>query len=356
MSAMTMHERMTRLYAHQEPDRAPIIESPWSSTVARWRREGLPDGVDWEDYFGVDRLANVAVDNSPRYPETTLEETEAYRVYTTRWGVTQRDWRDHGGVPEFLHFTITDPDAWVQAKERMTPDPSRVDWAYLDRNYRRWRAEGAWIRGHFWFGFDVTHSWMVGTERVLLALIEKPEWVQDMIMTMLDLDIALFDMIYDRGYTVDEINWPDDLGYKQNQFMSLRMYRALIKPAHQKACAWAHARGIKVSLHSCGDVRPFVPEFIDAGVDLLNPLEVKAGMDPLALKAQYGDVLAFHGGLNAVLYEDPPLMWAEMRRVIPAMKVGGGYVIASDHSVPDNVTLAEFQEFVRLARELGSYA
>jgi uroporphyrinogen decarboxylase len=98
-----------------------------------------------------------------------------------------------------------------------------------------------------------------------------------------------------------------------------------------------------------------VPEFIDAGVDMLNPLEVKAGMDPLALKAEYGDVLGFHGGLNAVLYETPELMWDEMRRVIPAMKAGGGYVIASDHSVPDNVTLEEFREFVRLAKELGRY-
>ncbi|HQB83586.1 MAG TPA: hypothetical protein PLR50_08825, partial [Candidatus Rifleibacterium sp.] len=75
----------------------------------------------------------------------------------------------------FLHFTITDPDAWAAAKARMTPDPARVDWAHLERNYGRWRREGAWIRGHFWFGFDVTHSWMVGTERVLLALIERPE-------------------------------------------------------------------------------------------------------------------------------------------------------------------------------------
>ncbi|MGI6375167.1 MAG: uroporphyrinogen decarboxylase family protein [Anaerolineae bacterium] len=355
MTAMTMHERMSRIYAHREPDRAPIVESPWASTVDRWRREGLPAGVDWEDYFGVDRYASIAVDNSPRYPERTLEVADAYRIYTTRWGVTQRDWRDHGGVPEFLHFTITDPDAWAAAKARMTPDPARVDWAHLERNYRRWRREGAWIRGHFWFGFDVTHSWMVGTERVLLALIERPEWVQDMVMTMLDLDIALFDMLYERGYSVDEINWPDDLGYKGNQFMSRRMYRELIKPAHHKACQWAHARGVKVCLHSCGDVRPLVPEFIDAGVDMLNPLEVKAGMDPLALKAQYGDALAFFGGLNAVLYETPELLWAEMRRVIPAMKRGGGYVIASDHSVPDNVSLDEFREFVRLAKELGRY-
>jgi hypothetical protein len=62
---------------------------------------------------------------------------------------------------------------------------------------------------------------------------------------------------------------------------------------------------------------------MDAGIDMLNPLEVKAGMDPLALKARYGDKLAFHGGLNALLYEQPERMWAEMERIIPNMKAQG---------------------------------
>ena len=88
---------------------------------------------------------------------------------------------------------------------------------------------------------------------------------------------------------------------------------------------------------------------------MLNPIEVKAGMDPLALKKQYGDKLGFHGGLNAVLYEHPDTMWNEMRRVIPVMKQNGGYIISSDHSVPDSVSLEEFRAFIDLAKQLAIY-
>ncbi|OQB41971.1 MAG: hypothetical protein BWY06_00699 [Candidatus Latescibacteria bacterium ADurb.Bin168] len=88
---------------------------------------------------------------------------------------------------------------------------------------------------------------------------------------------------------------------------------------------------------------------------MLNPLEVKAGMDPVALKKQYGGRLAFHGGINAVNFTDPDALFAEMKRVIPVMKENGGYVISSDHSVPDAVSFEDFKTFVRLAKELGSY-
>jgi len=352
---LTTYERMARMYSHQDADRVPIVESPWGSTIDRWQREGLPKEVDWVDYFGLDPMPTISCDNSPRYPVHTLERTEEYTVTTSSFGVTMKNWSHTGGVPQFMDFTVVDPDSWLRAKERMTPSRDRINWAYLQENYPKWRAQGAWISAGFWFGFDVTHSWFVGTERVLVALVEKPEWIKDIIDTMLELDIALFNMIWDAGYSFDEIRWCDDMGYKQAQFFSPRTYREIVKPAHKKAADWAHARGIKAALHSCGDVNPFVPDLIDAGIDMLNPLEVKAGMNPLALKQRFGDVLAFHGGLNAVLYTDPDALWEEMRRIIPAMKVNGGYVLSSDHSVPDSVSLDEFREFVRLAKELGSY-
>jgi uroporphyrinogen decarboxylase len=352
---MSSHERILRMVEHREADRVPIVESPWGSTIERWQREGMPT-PDFTAHFGLDRIVNVGVDNSPRYPAAVLEETEEYTITRSSYGVTMRNWRHAGGVPEFLDFTIVDRDSWAEAKARMTPSDDRIPWERLKRDYARWRAEGAWLSAGFWFGFDITHSWVVGTERVLLALMEDPDWIADIVNTMLELDLALWQRILDAGYAFDEIRWPDDLGYKGNQFMSPRMYRRIIMPAHQRAADWAHARGMKVRLHSCGDVNPLVPAFIEWGVDTLNPLEVKAGMDPVALKAAYGDRLAFHGGLNAVLYERPEEMWDEMHRVIPAMREGGGYIIASDHSVPDSVSLADFGEFVRLAKELGSYA
>jgi uroporphyrinogen decarboxylase len=355
MSEMTSHERFKRMYEHREADRVPVIDTPWGATVERWRREGMPEDVHWTDYFDVDRLPAYRPDTSPRYPVETVEETDEYVVRTTSYGVTVRNWKHAASTPEFLDHTVTDPDAWRAARERMTPSPDRIDWDRLKREYPRWREQGSWVGLGFWFGFDITHSWIVGTERVLMALVENPEWVMDMFGHELDMCIAHGEMLLEAGYEFDEISWPDDMGYKLNQFFSVPMYRELLKPFHQRAIEWAHSKGMKARLHSCGDVRPFVPELVEIGLDALNPLEVKAGMDPAAVKADYGDRLVLHGGINAVLWDQPEAIEEEIRRVVPKLKAGGGYIFSSDHSVPSSVSLEDFRGIVELAKEVGSY-
>lgn len=355
MVQLTSHERMKRMYEHRDADRVPIADGPWASTIERWHREGLPAGTDFAEYFGLDKIVGIHADNSPRYPERVIEETEDYIITFTAWGATAKNWKHAGGVPEFLDFTVKDRDSWAETKERMTPDRDRVNWEHLKNSYPKWRREGAWIGASFWFGFDVAHAWMIGTERVLGVMLEDPEWLSDIFNHYLDVDLALFQMVWDAGYEFDEISWPDDMGYKQHTFFAPRMYRDLLKPVHKRAADWAHARGVKVKLHSCGYIEPLIPDLIDLGIDMLNPIEVKAGLDPLALKDKYGERLAFHGGLNALLYNHPEQMWTEMKRVIPPMKKNGGFVIGSDHSIPDAVSFKDFQHFVDLAFELGSY-
>lgn len=355
MSELTSHERMKRMFEHRDADRIPVTDGPWSSTIARWHHEGLPKGVHYAEYFGLDRGASIGPDTSPQFPARTIEETEEYAIQTTRWGATQKVFKNRGGVPEYLDFVVKTPEDWAVAKARMTPTRDRVDWNHLKTEYPKWREQNRWISGGFWFGFDITHSHFVGTERLLVAMAMQPDWVIEMWNHELDLNIALMEMVWDAGYHFDEIRWPDDMGYKFKQFFSVGMYRDMLKPVHKRACDWAKARGLKVAMHSCGDIRPFVPELIDIGVDMLNPLEVKAGVDPVALKKQYGQQMAFHGGLNAVLYGDMDKLREEMTRIIPAMKVNGGYVASSDHSVPDSVSLEQFREFVRMAKELGRY-
>jgi uroporphyrinogen decarboxylase len=196
---------------------------------------------------------------------------------------------------------------------------------------------------------------MVGTERVLAVLAEDPEWLVDMWNTQLDLDIALYDMVWAAGYRFDSIMWWDDMGFKLKQFFSRKTYQRLLKPVHARAVAWAHAKGIKAHMHTCGDIRPFIPDLVEIGVDILNPIEVKAGMDPLALKRDYGDKLVLHGGLNAALFWHPDQLYAQMEEFIPKLKERGGYICSSDHSVPDSVSLQEFGRFVEKAKSLISY-
>ncbi len=351
---LTTRERFARMYEHREADRVPILDSPWHSTIERWMAEGMPN-EDYVGYFDLDRVGSIGVDNSPQYPHKVIEENDEYIIYTTEWGATLRNWKHHGSTPEFLDFTITSPKAWAEAKARMQADDSRIPWDYLKANYPKWVKEDRWIIGNFWFGFDVTHSWAVGTERLLMAMVEDPEWCVDMFNHYLDIDIALMDKVWDAGYHFHEINWPDDMGYKHNQFFSLRMYRELVKPVQKRAVEWAHKKGIKARLHSCGDINPFVPELIEIGMDGLNPLEVKAGMDPVQLKQRYGDKLVFHGGINAVLWDQPEKITEEINRVVPVMKQNGGYIFASDHSIPENVSLEDFRGIINAAQKAGSY-
>lgn len=355
MKEMTSRERFARMFEHREADRVPIIDSPWLATIERWRREGMPQDVSYVDYFGLDQVAGITVDSSPRYEEKVIEETEEYKIYTTQWGATLKNWKHATSTPEFLEFTIVDPDSWEKAKERINVENDRVNWEHLKSHYQIWQEKGYWIRARLWFGFDVTHSWIVGTERFLVAMIEKPEWCRDIFSYLLEVNLALLDMVWDAGYRFDCIRWPDDMGYKNNQFFSVAMYRNLLKPFHQRAIDWAHQKGIKTHLHSCGNINPLVPELIEIGLDALNPLEVKAGMDPLHLKKAYGKDLVFEGGINAMLYDKPAVIKKEMERVVPGLKKSGGYIFSSDHSVPSSVSLHDFKQIVELAKKLGSY-
>jgi len=355
MKAMTTHERMKRMFEHRDADRVPITDGPWPATIERWQKEGLPKDMDWAEYFQLDKFAGVGGDISPRYPEKTIEETDEYIVQKTSWGATLKNWKHQASTPEFIDFTVKTPDDWKKAKQRMTPTRDRVDWDNLKKNYKTWRKQGCWITGGLWFGFDVTHAWFVGTERLLMAMAQEPEWCMDMFNHYLDCGLTLLDMIWKEGYTFDSIGWPDDMGYKYNQFFSLKMYRELLKPVQKRAIDWAHAKGIKAALHSCGDIRPLLPELVEIGLDCLNPLEVKAGMDPIKIKKTYGDKLVLHGGVNAMLWDKPEQIEAEMKRVIPVLKEKGGYIFSSDHSIPSSVSLEDFRRIVILAKKLGSY-
>ncbi len=349
---LTSKERILRAIEHKSADRIPIMEIPWDATIQRWHKEGLPDGVPWWQFFGVDHVAEMNVDVSPRYPRVTIEDTDEYEVFTSPWGVTMKQFKHSASVPEFLDFKIVNKLAWSEAKSRIAPTSDRVDWEYLKLNYPGWQKDGAWIQANLWFGFDVTHSWAVGTERLLMAMVEDPQWCVEMFGHCLDMCITLYDMIWDAGYKFDCAFWCDDMGYKQNQFFSLNTYREMVKPFHKKAVDWAHAKGIKVRMHSCGDIRPFIPELIEIGVDCLNPIEVKAGMDPIAIKKQFGSQIALHGGIDALLWENKNKLIEVIQSTVPKLNINGGYIFSIDHSIPSSASLKDYKEVIEIVKKL----
>ena len=356
MVKLTERERILRTYKREPVDRVPMLDNAWRGTVKRWRAEGLPEGVAWEDHFGFDRWIKVMPDNSPRYERRILEENERYRIETTYWGATQKVFSELDSTPEVLDFYYDSSDKWEEAKAAMLKDfDDRINWKYLKENYPKWRAEGRFLQLGLWFGFDVAHTRLTGTENMLIGMYEEPEWVTDIFDTYLTTSLRLAEKILAAGYEFDGVFWYDDMGYKGSPFFSPELYRTLLKPYHKKAVDWAHERGLVTEMHSCGYIEPLLPDVVDIGLEMLNPLEVKAGMDPAKLKALYGDKLAFHGGINAQLWDDIELVKAEMERIIPVMKEGGGYVFASDHSIPNSVSFENMTEIAKLAHKLGSY-
>ena len=101
MANMTSHERFKRMFEHREADRVPFIDGPWLATIERWHREGLPEDVPWDVYFDVDKTVGIGADNSPRYETQVIEETEEYRIETTRWGATMKNFKHRASTPEF---------------------------------------------------------------------------------------------------------------------------------------------------------------------------------------------------------------------------------------------------------------
>lgn len=352
---MTSHKRFRCVYDHKEPDRIPMLDSPWGPTVARWRREGLPKDVSVGAFFGFDHVASIGNDNSPRYPSRVIEETDEYIIRTTNWGATKKDWKHAASVPEFIDFTIKDRKTWAEAKARMTPTKDRVNWNHLKQHYPGWREHGVWITAGAWFGYDVFASWHVGTERILMAMVADPEWCADMFNHALSVNLALLEMVWDAGYTFDCLSYPDDLGYRNGLFFDLDTYREVLKPAHKRSCDWAHQRGVKVMLHTCGNVMELIPDLIDAGFDGLNPLETKAGMDLIELNEKYGSELVLEGGIDVRKMTQPEHIEEEIRSKITAARVGGGYIYHSDHSVPDSVSFADYCRVIALVKHYGKY-
>ena len=352
---MMTKERVKRMFEHKEADRVPITDGPWGGTLSRWKREGMPEDADWRDYFGVDKMEGFSVNVTPRYESKVVEENERYVVQTTEYGVTLKYIKGEDSTPEFLDYTITSPQKWEEAKKRINHDPDRVDWKFLDDNLPKWHSEGRWVDAFFSFGFDITQNFVVGTELFLISMLTEPEWVEDIYETQLNANIALFDLIWEKGYRFDGFNFCDDMGYKGKTFFSPEVYRRLEKPFHKRAFDWARDHGLHARLHSCGYIEPFIPDLIEIGLEGLNPLEVKSGMDPIKLKQLYGDKLVLNGGINAALWDKRDEIIAEIERVVPIIKENGGFIFSSDHSIPNSVSLNNMKDIVACVKKVGNY-
>jgi len=348
MAEMTSCERVLAAIELKEADRVAVHDSPWPTTEARWHREGIPEGQSSADYFDFE-FRGAWFDNSLQLETKTIEDTDDYVIATTGDGNTWRNWKERASTPELIDFAITTRELWEEHKPRMVFNEKRVDWEGHEKGLAEARERGLFYHIGCGPGFTKVCN-MVGPDRLLMAMVEDPEWVADMFMADAQVCADTIEEMIGRGIEPDA-GWVfDDLGYKHRSFFSPAMYREMLQPAHKLICAPFKSRGLPVLLHTCGYTMELMPALLETGFDVIQPLEVKAGNDLLALKRDYGDRVAFMGGIDvrAMAADDPAVIEREIATKIPAAMQGGGYIYHSDHSVPDDVSLEQFQRVMDL--------
>jgi uroporphyrinogen-III decarboxylase len=157
-------------------------------------------------------------------------------------------------------------------------------------------------------------------------------------------------------------NWLDgfviwgDVAYKKATFMSPAYWRKYFKPWVAQMADAAHAVGLPVIYHGCGNIEALIEDFIEIGIDGLNPLEAKAGLDVIELRRRFGHRIAFCGNSDITVWETNDLerVRREVLRKLNAAK-GGGYIFMSDHSVTAAVAGSTYDHIVKLVRETGQY-
>lgn len=353
---MTSRERIKALLAHKEPDRVGKYEHFWWQALDRFRDQGMPADADFEDYFDYD-IRKVKVDQSFQLPVERVEETDDYIIDLTDWGITQKSWKRSQSTPEFIGFACKSRERWYdEFRERKQPNDSRLRFDDMKAAYDTARAAGRYFCMAALEVFEAT--WRVcGPEMQLELLIDDPEWLTDMYKTDTDLSIWAFEELYSRGIEFDGLWIWGDVAYRSGPFMSPRMYRELVMPHHKRLADAAHAKGCEVIYHGCGNNNIIVADFIEAGIDCLQPLEVKAGMDVRELKRDYGDKLSFMGNIDARLYQanDRDGLAREIEQKITIAKQGGGYIYHSDHSVPPDTDLDTYRFVLECVERFGSY-
>ncbi|MDO8685303.1 MAG: uroporphyrinogen decarboxylase family protein [Clostridiales bacterium] len=191
-------------------------------------------------------------------------------------------------------------------------------------------------------------SWyMRGFEQMLVDLIDNQELAWEIMKRVTDYFIGhLRNILEHANGLVDIVVTADDLGGQENLIMSLDLWEKMLKPHHVRLNKVLHEYGVKIMYHSCGAIMSIVPELIDMGIDILQPLQFDAkGMDSTRLKNEYGEKLCFYGGLS--VQKTLPLgsvsdVRNEVLDHIRVLGKNGGYILAPSHAIqagtpPENV-------------------
>lgn len=381
---MTSRQRVLTTLDHRQPDRVPIVIGVSNATGIKmkpYRRLKAVTGIESPDRYLYDwlELGTALTDEATlqrlhsdvrgvwdRFPQETYwrnwERTE-HADYIDDWG---------SGAVEIepgVWFPGMHPLAQAETLQAIQDypwpdmdDPGRV--AHVREAAAILAREDRYaILATPWLLFPLERAFaMQGMDRFLRNLALHPDFAVALLEKIAALCKTLMGHFLEAlGDNVDMIKIGDDLGMQETLLMSPRMYRRLVKPIHADYIAFIkeHTRA-KVFFHTDGDVFDLLDDFVEIGVDVLNPVQTSAGrMSNLAeLKKRYGEALCFCGGIDTqriLPFGTPQQVRQEVRRVIEMLGPGGGYMVSAVHTIMDDVPPENILAMVDAVEEFGYY-
>ena len=339
---MTSRERVLTALRHELPDRVP--RDFWAEEPA-WNR--LLAHVGYGDRERLLRQLQIDLRHldAPGPAEKAMGEGifqnfwgERYLYQTTPWGPMRED------IPGALARAESLPD--LEAFEWPTPDDR--DYSELSHQARQYE-EFALVYGFadVWQRPALVRGW----EGMFLDMASHPERVHFLCRKFTDYYLEDYTRAAEvTGGRIDLYLLISDLGSQHGPLISLAMFRQFVAPYVGEMARHIHRLGGRVLFHSCGAIGPFIPDLIELGVDVLDPIQpVTPELAPECLKANYGDRLCFHGGIDMqklLPFGTPEQVQAEARRYCEVLGQGGGYILGPAHlfqpDVPPENVLAVY--------------
>lgn len=377
---MTHRERIMAAVNHQELDRVPCdlagtkctslhrivyenvrkllgFEAKPSIIWDNMQQIVLPD-EDILEYFDIDTRSLFA-----GAPDHFTPPDLGPNAYQDEWGVI-RTCPDGGYYFDLAHCPFEgEPD--IEALEQFPwpdpDDPGRVRGLKERAAYLHESTDYAVVLN---LGATILHTsqYMRGFEGWFVDLAARPEFMHALMDKILDVHLRTIRNIFREvdGTHVDIAFIADDLAGDSQLMISPRMYRTFLKPRHQRLIASIRDyTEAKIMYHSCGAVRPLIPDLIEIGVEILNPIQTTAkGMDTASLKAEFGDQLAFWGGIDTreiLPHGSIEDVTQEVRQVIHDLAQGGGYVLNFVHNAQPDVKPENVCAMFAAGKTYGAY-
>jgi len=376
MKEMTARERVLASLNREEPDRVPLDLGGVATTI-----EAVPYN-ELKQYLGIRSETELFLRDHVDPPEEVLKrfgiDTRYVRIKPPRNFKVQIDpdnsyldeWGTRWKKPESsLYWDPVDyplKDATIEDLETYNwpdpHDPGRTEGLREQAKRLREKTDYAVIGDTPLLGiFESACVCLRGIERLMMDLILDKPFAEALFDKLADIHIEFLRHYLDAvGDLIDVIMVSDDLGGENGPLISPELYRDLIKPAQRKLWQFIKSNTeAYLFLHSCGSISKFIPDLMEMGVEILNPVQVSAkDMDTKRLKEEFGDKLTFWGGVDTqrvLPFGSPEDVDREVRKRIADMAIGGGYVLTAVHNIQAGVPPENICMMYDAARRYGRY-